>query len=380
MKNQTPKIVKIGLTGGGTGGHLIPLVAVVRELKKILKDRVIFYYLGPVEEITVRELEEEGVKIIPILAGKIRRYFSFSALISNCLDFFKMILGVFQSFFFILYLGPDLIFSKGGYGSFPVTLSAWLWGIPIFLHESDSILGLANKILSKFAKKVFVAFPQTENVNPKKAIVVGNPIRTELLGAQKEEGRAFFKFFNEKPVLLILGGSQGAQRINEKVVAILNELLKKANVIHQCGEKNISQIQKSVNFLVEGNLLTDYRAFGYLRENELKMALAASDVVVARAGAGTIFEIAATGKPSILIPLPESAQNHQLRNAFLYSKQGAAILIEEKYLTPKLLLERIEFLLSDEKVRQEMSKKAQEFANPSSALLIANYLISYLTK
>ncbi|MBC7074378.1 hypothetical protein H5T58_03315, partial [Candidatus Parcubacteria bacterium] len=101
---------------------------------------------------------------------------------------------------------------------------------------------------------------------------------------------------------------------------------------------------------------------------------------VARAGAGTIFEIAATGKPSILIPLPESAQNHQLRNAFLYSKQGAAILIEEKYLTPKLLLERIEFLLSDEKVRQEMSKKAQEFANPSSALLIANYLISYLTK
>lgn len=379
--NQKEKIFKIVLTGGGSGGHLIPLIAITRELKKILGIRVIFYYLGPADLFTKELLEKEEIKVIPILTGKIRRYFTLSSLFLNFIDFFKIIGGIIQSLFLLIYIWPKIIFSKGGFGSFPVTFAGWLLNIPIFLHESDSILGLSNQIISKFSQKIFISFPETENVNPKKAILVGNPIRLELLGMKKEEGRAFFQIKNEKPVVLILGGSQGAQRINEKILMILERLLKISNVIHQCGERNLEKIKKLVQEIItQKELLSNYYLFGFLNEDQLKAAYGAADVIVARAGSGTIFEIAALGKASILVPLPESAQNHQLRNAYLFSKGERAILIEERYLTPQLLLERIEFLLFDRVKREIMENKAREFGNPSSANLIANYLISHLTK
>ncbi len=371
--------MKILFTGGGTGGHIFPIIAITREIKKISPQKIEFLYVGPKDEWALPLLPPEGIKVRTILAGKIRRNLGPREILLNIIDSFKLILGIFQAFFWVFIENPDLVFSKGGYGSIPVALNADILQVPLFLHESDIVPGLANKILGKLALEIFVSFPMTEYFDPKKIMLVGNPIREEILEGSKEEAKELFKLSKEKPVLLILGGSQGAQRINDLILLVLSELLEDFEVLHQTGSKNFKQVKAEAKVVIGENLEKYYHPLPFFLEPDLKQALAIADLVISRAGSGGIFEIAACGKPSILIPLPEAAQNHQVKNAYAYSKNGAAMVIEEANLAPHFFLERVKFLFSRPDILKEMSQKAKEFARPRAAAIIANYLLEYLT-
>ena len=373
-------MMKILFTGGGTAGHIFPIIAILREIKKN-NSNLKFYYIGPKDEFSEKLLSQEGVIIKTILTGKIRRYFDIKSLFENIFDILiKVPIGFFQSLFYNFIISPDIIFSKGGYGSFPVVLSGWILLIPIFLHESDVSPGLANKWLSKFSMEIFISFPveKTGIFSSKKIISIGNPIREELLTGEKEKAKKLFNISGEKPVILILGGSQGSQRINDILLLILPELLFNFDLIHQIGQKNFEEVIKETKAVANKELLKNYYPFSFLDENQLKEAYAISDLIISRAGSGSIFEIAAIGKPSILIPLPESAQNHQLRNAYTYIENETGLIIEEINLTPRFFLERIKYLLSQPEELKKMSKAAKSFSRPQSAKIIAEYLIAYL--
>jgi len=370
--------MKILFTGGGTGGHIFPIIAVIREIGRIYpNENLKFFYLGPRNSLHSILLSQEGVKVGWVLSGKIRRYLGVLSIIQNFIDIvLKIPIGFLQAFFHIFFIAPDVIFSKGGYGSFPAVISGWLFLVPIFLHESDVAPGLSNRILSRFAKKVFVSFDNTEFFTPEKMIVVGNPIRKELLEGSKEKAQKLFKITQEKPIVLILGGSQGAERINDTILAILPELLKNFEVLHQCGERNFKEFKKEAEFMISDDLKKYYHPFSFLQEPELKEIYAATDIIVSRAGSGSIFEIAALGKPSILIPLPESAQDHQVKNAYSFSQAGAAVVFEEENLTPHFLLEKLKYLISHPQEMAVMTQKAKEFFKPDAAKKIAEYILS----
>lgn len=371
--------MKILFTGGGTAGHIFPIIAIVREIQQIYPELDLqFFYLGPKDEFSQIFLSQEGIKTKSVLAGKIRRYLNWKALFQNIFDVFKIPLGILQAFFYIFFLAPDVIFSKGGFGSIPAVVAGWLLKVPIFLHESDVSPGLANRFLSKLALEVFISFPKTEYLLSTKMILVGNPIRKEILEGSKEEAKKLFKLSSQKPVILILGGSQGAQRINDKILEILPELLKNFEIIHQCGEKNFQEVKAESEIIISKELASFYHLFPFLKEEELKHAYSACDLVVSRAGSGSIFEIATVGKPSILIPLPEAAQDHQVKNAYAYAEKGATIVLEEANFTPHFFLERLKYLISQKEKLEKMQRAAKEFSKPLTARIIASYLVEFL--
>lgn len=386
--------MKILFTGGGTVGHISPIIAITREVKKIYQKRDIaklpispkgereklyFYYLGPEDEFAKALLSKEEIKTKTILTGKIRRYLGWKSFFSNLIDvLFKIPLGILQAFFYLFWLSPDLIFSKGGYGSIPAVISGWILRVPIFLHESDIVPGLSNRFLSRFASEIFVSFPGTKYLSPQKMILVGNPIRTEIMEGKREEAKKLFQLAGRKPVILILGGSQGSQRINDRIIEILPDLLKSFEVLHQCGKKNFKQVQAEAKLVVAEDLRRYYHLFSFLKEEELKQAYAVADLIVSRAGSGTIFEIAGVGKPAILIPLEEAAQNHQLKNAYFYAKSGAGLVIEEANFTPHFFLGKLNYLFSHPEILKNMADKAKQFAKPRATEIIAEYIVEYL--
>ncbi len=375
--------MKILFTGGGSGGHIIPIISIAREMKKLYTGKNLkFYFIGPKDEIDPALFLEENIKIKIISTGKIRRYVTPGSLKDNFIDiFFRIPLGVIQSFSYIYFLSPDLIFSKGGFGSIPPVLAGGLLFVPIFLHESDITPGAANKLLRGFALEIFTSFPKTEAFSLKKLIRVGNPIRKNILNGSKEKAREIFKIRSRKPVILIMGGSQGAQRINDKILEVLEDLLKNFEVIHQCGEMNYKTIKQEFEAIIKNReLRSSYHLYPYLKENQLREAYALTDIIISRAGSGSIFEIAAVGKPSILVPLPESAQNHQIKNAYAYEERGACYVMEENNFTSHFFLERLKYLFENPQKLETMSQRAKDFSKPRAASVIANYLVEFLTK
>lgn len=376
--------MKILFTGGGTGGHIFPILAIVQEIKKLSSkeeeaEPVFLLYMGPKDKFAPL-LKREGVRVKGILTGKMRRYFTPLALLQNLIDLvFKIPLGTLQAFFTLFFWAPDVIFSKGGYGSLPVVLAGRLLQIPVILHESDIAPGFANRLLAKLAMEIFVSFPQTQDLPPDKMLLVGNPIRQELLEGSVEEGQRIFQLTGEKPVVLIMGGSQGAQRINDMILNILPEWVKYFEILHLTGPKHFESISREAEVVLRQDLKKYYHPVGFLEREQLKHAFAGCHLIVSRAGSGTIFEIAALGKPSILIPLPEAAQDHQLKNAYSFAKAGATIVIEHANLTPHFLLEKIRYLFSHPEEFKRLAQKAREFARPKAGKIIAEYLIAFLT-
>lgn len=372
--------MKILFTGGGTVGHISPIIAIIREIKeKYSEEKIKFFYVGPKDKFVLDLLSKEDVFVKTISAGKIRRYFSFL----NVIDIlFKIPLGLLQAFYYIYVISPDLIFSKGGYGSVPVVLMGKLLFTPIFIHESDVHPGLSNQIASRFALEVFTAFPIKENTYfpPEKIISVGNPVRKEILEGEKNKEKNIFNLKGNKPLLLILGGSQGAQTINDTILVVLEEILKIFEVIHQTGKDNFSQIKKETDFIIKKELLEYYHPIGFLNDNEISFSYHNSDIIISRAGAATIFEIAAVGKPSILIPLTNSANMHQFKNAYTYAKTGASIVIEEENFSPYFFLEKIKTLFKEKEELKKMAIAAKGFSNPTSTAVISGYIVSYLKK
>jgi len=363
--------MKVLFTGGGTGGHIMPIIAIGRELR-IQSPSLQLHYIGPKTDFEA--LTKESFTNHAIASGKMRRYFDWR----NFIDLpFKIPFSFLQAFFLLLLIRPKLVFSKGGTSSLPVTFSARILRVPVFLHESDVCPGLSNRITSKWAKKTFTSFQKTEFFKPQNVVVLGNPIRKELLqGDRKVSKGGMMNLTSNKPVVLILGGSQGAQAINELILSILNNLLAKYEVIHVTGRNTYKKVLLgSEAMLSDKNLWQQYHLYEFLNEVELKNAYASASIAISRAGAGSIFELATMGKPSILIPLPGSANDHQSKNAYQYAKSGAAIVIEQESLSPSYFMGEIENVLSK---KENMVKSALKFAKPEAAAEIAKEILNYL--
>jgi len=367
--------MKILLTGGGTGGHLYPLLAVVEEIKKMEGVKPEILFVGPVSNFTKRILEKNGIKTKKIMAAKWRRYWSFE----NFLDIFKFPISLIQSLIYVLSFMPDVVFSKGGFGSVTPTLAARLYWIPILIHESDVLPGKANLWLGKIADKIAVSFESSKDYFKKrKVFMTGNPVRGNIQNGDPNKAIDFFQLRSDKPVLLIVGGSQGSKIINEKIVEILPYLLDYFQIIHQVGEGNLNEVKKEVGRKGIKIERSDYHPYEFLQE-ELIHAYRICDLVISRAGAGSITEIATVGKPSILIPLGKSAGGHQLYNAYEVAKRGGAFVIEESNLQKNILLDKINEVFDYAGLKDKMGRAMTQFYFPDSASKIAKAL-AYLAK
>jgi UDP-N-acetylglucosamine--N-acetylmuramyl-(pentapeptide) pyrophosphoryl-undecaprenol N-acetylglucosamine transferase len=365
--------MRIALTGGGTGGHIFPILAVVREIKKQTGDKedIEFLFLGPDGELEREFMGEEFIPIKKVQGGKLRRYFS----PLNFLDIFKIPLGFLQSLWQLLVFMPDVLFAKGGYASVPVTAAAWFYRIPILIHESDVVPGLANQFAAKVAKRIAVSFPGSEKFFPeRKVFLSGNPIREEMVQGSKEEGEKIFSLHPDKKTILVIGGSQGARVINQAIVFLLPKIIKRWQVIHITGKKEYENVIQEAGKIGIKPGHGDYKAYPFLSK-ELPHAFAAADLIISRAGAITLTEIAANQKPAIIIPIEGSANKHQEQNAFVFSQAGAAIVLEQANLGENIFFEKIEQALEDKELRFELSERIKRFYNPEAAKIIASELI-----
>lgn len=323
---------RIILTGGGTAGHVTPNIALLPALKELGYD---IHYIGSYNGIERELIEQLGIPYHGISSGKLRRYFS----MQNFTDPFRVLKGFGEARKLIKVLDPDVIFSKGGFVSVPVVMAGRQCKVPTICHESDMTPGLANKLSIPSANKVCCTFPETLNHLPKeKAVLTGSPIRQELLTGDAEAARAFCGFKDNKPVIMVVGGSLGAVPVNKAVRAILPELLKEFNIIHLCGKGKTDESLKGT----EG-----YVQYEYIKD-ELKDLFALADIIVSRAGANAICEFLALQKPNLLVPLSAAAsRGDQILNARSFERQGFSIVIEEEELTDELLLESIKKLYTD---------------------------------
>ncbi|MDO8515679.1 MAG: UDP-N-acetylglucosamine--N-acetylmuramyl-(pentapeptide) pyrophosphoryl-undecaprenol N-acetylglucosamine transferase, partial [bacterium] len=375
-------IIRIAFTGGGSGGHVYPLIAVAEalreEAKKVPGVVIDLHYFGPLDDYA-RTIAEQNISIHPILSSKYRRYFS----IENVFDVPKFFIGIFQSFFKLYGLMPDVIFSKGGPGALPVVIVGWFYRIPIIIHESDAIPGLTNSLSARFARRIAVSFPNTlEYFHPSRVVLTGNPIRSVFTHGAPEQGAAknILGFDSTKPLLLVLGGSQGSAHINEFIVLNVINLIAFTQVLHQTGPTNFLETKKLadaslLDLTVKEELKSRYEAVGFLDAEKLRTALSASDVVVARAGSGALAEIAAAGKPSVLIPLEGAANDHQKVNAYEFAKTGAAVVIEEENLATYIFTTTLKSILDNPEVKKKMHLASAVFGNPDAAILVANEIL-----
>ncbi|WP_174616162.1 undecaprenyldiphospho-muramoylpentapeptide beta-N-acetylglucosaminyltransferase [Virgibacillus ihumii] len=317
---------RIMFTGGGTAGHVIVNLALIPIFQK---EGWEIDYIGSKSGIERKLIDQlDGVTYYPIATGKLRRYMSKE----NFKDPFKVLKGTMQAWRIIGKRKPSVIFSKGGFVSVPVIIAAKLSGVPAVIHESDFTPGLANKLAIPFAKKVLATFPETMNYLPEaKAEYVGAVIRDELFTGDKEAGLKNCGFNRKKPVLLIMGGSGGAEKINQTVRSSLDELLSHFQIAHICGYgKTDSSIDRD-----------GYTQYEYVNE-ELKDLLAASDFVLSRAGSNAIFEFLALRKPMLLIPLSKQAsRGDQIINANSFLDQGYARVLQEEKLTGESLVHEL---------------------------------------
>lgn len=371
--------MKIVFTGGDSGGHFYPLIAVAQEINEIVTEKKLLapklYYLSnsPFDQ---QKLFENNIEFKKISAGKLRRFFS----VLNFFGLFKTAWGFVKSFFLMFNIFPDVVFSNGGNVSFPVLLSAKILKIPVFVHISDSVPGRTNLWAANFAKAVSLGFPEAEKyltkVDKEKIAWLGNPIQKEMFIPLKKGANEFLKLNEEQPVLLILGGSSGAKTINDNLVDILPELVKKYQIIHQTGKKLFEDVQARAFLLLEkSENKENYKPFPYLNTLAMRMSAGVSDLVVSRAGASSISEIALWGKPSIIIPIPEEISGDQRKNAFAYARAGACVVLEQNNLTPTLFLSEINRLMDDQEKRKLLSEKAEKFAIKDSARKIAEGLV-----
>jgi UDP-N-acetylglucosamine--N-acetylmuramyl-(pentapeptide) pyrophosphoryl-undecaprenol N-acetylglucosamine transferase len=365
MKDETFRVV---LTGGGSGGHVYPLLAVAEQLQAKaaeLKFKLELTYLGPKDPFSAA-LENRGIEMKLILGGKYRRYFS----LLNILDVPKLVLGFFQALTKLYVLMPDVIFSKGGTGAFPVVLAGWFYRIPVAIHESDAQPGLTNLLSSYFAKRVFVSFDDAAKYfNPRITTRTGVPVRRELFVGRttKELARETLGFETASPLMLVLGGSQGSKHINEFILENMLAIIAETQIFHQTGTANYEDVQKLARAaLIDASYKNRYQAIEYLDDQNYALAMTAADIVISRSGSGSLFEIAAFGVPSILIP-HEGGNGHQSANAYEFSKNGAAVVIEEENLLPGIFISQLKSLLKNEDLRKKMGAEAARFYVPDAA-------------
>ena len=353
MENKQKK--KIVLTGGGTAGHVSPNIALLPYL--IAADYEITY-IGSKNGIEKDLIADFGIPYVGISTGKLRRYFD----VKNFTDPFRVVHGFGEARRFLKKYRPDVVFSKGGFVSVPVVRAAGSLGIPCVIHESDMTPGLANKLCFRSAQKICCNFPETLKMLPEgKAVLTGTPIRAELFSGNRAKGLEICGFSADKPVLMVMGGSQGSVSVNNAIRGNLEALLKTFQIVHLCGKGNLDTSLEGV----EG-----YRQFEYVKK-ELRHLFAAADLLVSRAGANAICEILALGKPNLLIPLPtKGSRGDQILNAESFAAQGFSEVLEDEKAS-ELIVEKVVALYND----RERYLAAMEASGQTDAIPIIMGLI-----
>lgn len=365
--------MKILLIGGGTGGHFYPLIAIAEELNRIADEEKIakfkLYYMAdaPYDQ---KALDDQFISYIPITAGKLRVYFS----LQNFVDMIKTAVGTVGALFKLFKLYPDVVISKGGYAAFPVLVAARVLRIPVIVHESDTVPGRVNKWSGKFARKVALSYPEAaEYFDQKKISVTGQPVRKSIAFVVTEGAKEFFELDPNIPTIGVIGGSLGAKKINDSMTSLLPGLVQEYQVIHQTGVKNFEETKTDMEVLLgDDTKRTRYKIFPYLNDLQTKMFGGAADIIISRAGS-QIFEIAAWGKPSIIIPGSAAVfhGDHQRKNAYHYARMGACAVIEEANLTPSVLKNQIDLIIKHREHYDAMASHAKGFYQPLAARMIA---------
>ena len=371
--------MKIAFAGSGTGGHFYPNIAIAEAVTDLVRQQHLlaprFYYLAPME-FDKQALYDNEIRFIRIRAGKVRRYRSFS----NVTDAIKTVWGTCTAIWVLFWLYPDVIISKGGYASVPITIAARVLRIPLIIHESDAKPGRGNLLASKWAQKIAISFASAQKYFPpsvqSKIARTGIPVRKELAHLETEGAKEYLQLDPALPTVLILGGSSGSERINETVISALPELIASANIIHQTGRANIKAVTSLARLTLEKDPhAARYHPVDYMNGLTLRRAAGAADLVVSRAGSTSIAEIALWAKPSILIPIPEDVSHDQRLNAYAYAQTDAAVVLEQANLTPHILASEIRRILGDSVLRAKMAARAKGFTDLDAATLIAKEAI-----
>ncbi|MEV5575317.1 UDP-N-acetylglucosamine--N-acetylmuramyl-(pentapeptide) pyrophosphoryl-undecaprenol N-acetylglucosamine transferase [Spirillospora sp. NPDC052269] len=371
------------VTGGGTGGHTYPALTAVRtlqaELRSVGAPPAEVLWVGKADSLEERVARGDGIGFTAVATGKIRRSANPLRMLSaqNIKDMFRVPLGVFQAWSAVGRFRPDVVLATGGYVAVPVGLATSLRRRPMVVHEQTVRLGLTNRTLARRATRMAVSSESTLPLLPESvresAVVTGNPVRPEVLAGQAEKAAASLGVDTRFPTVYVTGGAQGSQQINNLVVDVLPWLLERATVLHQCGPDNEGAIRQATANLPPA-LAGRYRLAGYVGP-ELPDVLALADVVIARSGAGTIAELTALGKPSVLVPLASSAGGEQAHNARYLEQSGAAVaLIDE--VTPRRLADAVGPLLADPARRTDMAHRARALGRPDAAARLVDVVLA----
>lgn len=370
----------IAFTGGGSGGHFYPIIAIAEAINDVVREERLvaptLYYLSP-DSFDSNALFENGIAYIRIPAGKVRRYAS----IRNVTDTFITLTGTILAIITLFRLYPDVVVSKGGYGSVPTTLAARLLRIPVVIHESDAKPGRANLLAAKFAKKIAISFESAAAYFPKRVqsriARTGIPIRKALTRVETEGARQYLGLEKDVPTVLIMGGSSGAQKINETVLSSLPELVSLANIIHQTGRAHIKNVQAISQVVLANNPnASRYHTVDYLSETSLQRVAGVADLIVSRAGANSLAEIGLWKKPAIIIPISESVSHDQRTNAYAYARTGAAIVIENDNLSQHLFVSEIRRIIGDPELAKRMGLASAGFTDPDAARILAKEVLA----
>ncbi len=369
-----------------TGAHFTPAQAVIEEIKKFSHTEVVYIGRKHTQEgdkalsVESQVLSKMGVKFIPIVAGRLRRSIDFYTLIS----LFKIPLGFIQSFFILLKERPDVILSFGGYVAVPTVINGWLLSIPIIVHEQTLVSGLANQISNFFADKIAVSYDKNYSFNKDKLVLTGNPIRLELLdssttGSGKYEVREIIKESskNRLPLIYITGGNQGSDVINRAVTEILEELSKRAYIIHQTGESKFQHFEKLSEKKKSLKSQERYLVQKWFDASDVAAVFKSADLVISRSGANTLLELAYFGIPTITIPLPGLYKNEQAVNADFFEKLGLCEVISQKDLTGKKLLNEVLRILKDKEKYKKKAENAKKLVTADGAKRLAQLVLIF---
>ena len=369
--------MKILFTGGGSGGHFYPIIAVAEGIHDLVRDKRLIepelFYMAP-KPYDRDLLFSNNITFIPTPAGKMRHYFS----LLNITDGIKTIVGIVFSLWKLFFLYPDVVFGSGGYGSFPALFAARLLRIPVVIYATDAVPSRVNRWAGKFAVKVAVSFPDAAAFFPaNKVAFTGNPIRKSLMLPAREGALEFLKLDATVPIIFVEGGSQGAMAINDVLLAALPVLLEKYQIVHQTGEANIAEVEGRAKVALNNSPYANrYRTYGYLNEFALRMVAGVAKLAISRAGAGSIFELATWGIPAIIVPIPEEISHDQTKNAFVYARTGAAVVIDQNNLKVGVLTSEVDRVLEHTEIWRSMSQAARAFARVDASRTIAEALLS----
>lgn len=346
----------IFITGGGTGGHIYPAIAIFEQLSKEINPETI-YYVGNPKNLEKKVAGQYDIKFLPVSVSGMPRKVSFKFLVWVI----QLFVAIINSICYIIKYRPSCIIGTGGYVAFPILLAGILFGVPCYVHDSDAHPGIVSRVIAPFAKKVFLAFDDAKKfIKSKNIIINGNPLRNWISTISKEEACMNFKLDPAKKTILVMGGSQGAKSINDAILDIASSLTKTHNlqIVHQTGQKNYDEVIENKPE-VQGYVVRPYF-------DNMGIAYAAADLVVARAGSISLSELNICGLPAILVPYPFAAADHQRHNARALEKQGAALYLDNDDCIGKSLKKMILDLINDKDKLQKMSEASISLAKPNA--------------